>query len=260
MLFNTNSLYFLIVFLFSSLLLATTAMGHDVNDGQQKSALKIRKISKNLYLHTSFQHITNYGLVPANGVVLVTDEKHAYIIDTPWDNNDTQALVHWIKNQGFTVKGSISTHFHQDTAGGIAYLNQHSIPTFASAKTNNLLKQNKKALATNELHLPLTNLANEQIEVFYPGAGHSRDNIVVWLPKQKLLFAGCLVKSLSSKTLGNTADADLAQWPNSIENIIQRYPAIKQLVPGHGLIGNNQLLTHTTKLLAAHKNKKVISH
>ena len=39
------------------------------------------------------------------------------------------------------------------------------------------------------------------IEAFYPGPGHSPDNIVVWIPEARVLFGGCLVKSAGAKGL-----------------------------------------------------------
>jgi hypothetical protein len=30
--------------------------------------------------------------------------------------------------------------------------------------------------------------------VFFPGAAHSADNVVVYFPKKRLLFGGCMIK------------------------------------------------------------------
>jgi glyoxylase-like metal-dependent hydrolase (beta-lactamase superfamily II) len=70
----------------------------------------------------------------------------------------------------------------------------------------------------------------------------------VWLPEHELLFGGCFVKSLNSKTLGFTGDADIAQWPTSMQKLIDKYPTVKQVVPGHGNIGDGKLLTHSKAL------------
>jgi len=77
---------------------------------------------------------------------------------------------------------------------------------------------------------------------------------VVWLAKHKILFGGCLVKSLQSKSLGNTADASIEIWPTSIQNVLNKYPDIEIVVPGHGKIGNVNLLKHTAKLALDAKN------
>lgn len=95
--------------------------------------LKVEKIEDSIYLHTSFEKITGWGIVASNGLV-VLDDKDAYIIDTPISTEDTGALVKWIRGQGFILKGSISTHFHGDSTAGIPYLNSVPIPTHEQKK------------------------------------------------------------------------------------------------------------------------------
>ena len=57
------------------------------------------------------------------------------------------------------------------------------------------------------------------VELFYPGAAHSTDNLVVYVPSANVLYGGCAVHELSSTSAGNVADADLAEWPTSVERI-----------------------------------------
>jgi len=245
--------------LFATFLIAALSLtsyladaNNSVKTSQLNDQMTIAPLAVNVFQHISYKQVNNYGMVPASGLILV-DGKDAHIIDTPWTEADTKNLVAWIKEQGLIPKTSISTHFHDDRAGGIPYLNKLLIPTYASKLTNQLLESNNKQAATH--HLLMNNnhenkqiLANGNIEVFSPGPGHSPDNIVVWLPKHKLLFGGCFVKSLHSKTLGYTGDADLAQWPVSIKKLIDKYPLAKTVVPGHGKIGGVNLLTHTLTL------------
>lgn len=87
-----------------------------------------------------------------------------------------------------------------------------------------------------------------RIEVFYPGPGHTEDNIVVWIPSDHVLFGGCLVKALENVSLGNVADANTEKWASSIQNLQIRYPNANIVVPGHGRIGSTDLLLHTIKL------------
>ncbi|MDF4756393.1 GIM family subclass B1 metallo-beta-lactamase, partial [Vibrio parahaemolyticus] len=84
---------------------------------------------------------------------------------------------------------------------------------------------------------------------FYPGKGHTEDNIVVWLPQYNMLVGGCLVKSASAKDLGNITDAYVNEWSTSIENVLKRYENINFVVPGHGEVGDKGLLLHTLDLL-----------
>jgi metallo-beta-lactamase class B len=89
------------------------------------------------------------------------------------------------------------------------------------------------------------------LELFFPGAGHARDNIVVWHPSSGVLFGGCFVKAGNAEDLGNVADADTAAWPASLERVRARFPEVRIVVPGHGALGGPDLLTHIQALLSA---------
>nr|AAP70377.1 Uvs123 [uncultured bacterium] len=203
--------------------------------------LEIKKIEEGVYLYTAYEKVEGWGLVGSNGLV-VLDNKDAYLIDTPISAKDTEVLVKWIDAQGFTAKASISTHFHSDSTGGIAFLNSKSIPTYASKQTNKLLKNKGEAQATHSFTKNPFWLVNKKIEVFYPGAGHTSDNVVVWMPEQKILFGGCFVKP---EGLGNLSHAVIKEWPASAEKLITRYGSATLVVPGHGKIGDASLLEKT---------------
>ena len=57
---------------------------------------------------------------------------------------------------------------------------------------------------------------------FYPGPGHTTDNIVISFPG--VLYGGCLIKSMEAKDLGFTGDAKLDAWPEAVRRVSQRYP------------------------------------
>jgi glyoxylase-like metal-dependent hydrolase (beta-lactamase superfamily II) len=193
--------------------------------------------------------------------------------------------VEWIKktfgeeNQ-LTV---INTHFHRDNLGGNGYLLSQNIPVYGSDLTVKLLEERGevtekllltwlnapkfqrfyKALKDAELVAPdhvfsleeglQLQPGDEQIEVFYPGPAHSLDNVVVYFPDRKILFGGCMIKSLESKKLGNLADADVAEWPNSAKTLLTHYPEARLVIPGHGNWGDVSLIHHTLALLEQHK-------
>ena len=206
--------------------------------------LKIQELEDDIYLHTSFEHYDGFGLVASNGLVVI-DNKNAYIIDTPTSQEDTKQLVEWFVDRGFTVKASISTHFHDDSTAGIEWLNSRSIPTYASSLPNKLLEKTGETQAKNSFDEMSFWLVKDLIEVFYPGPGHTKDNVIVWLPKQSILFGGCFVKS---ENLGNLSDAVLEAWPESAQNLISRYGNVRLVVPGHGNVGDVSLLLRTKAL------------
>jgi glyoxylase-like metal-dependent hydrolase (beta-lactamase superfamily II) len=227
------------------------------NNGSVKK-LKIKKLSDNVYQHISYKRVEPWGLVGASGLVVINGTE-AHMIDTPWTTQGTKELIEWIEAKGLTLKNTVVTHFHEDASGDLPLLNDLKIKTYATSLTNKLLKSNQKETSSDEISSNTFELVDGVVSVFYPGAGHTEDNIVVWLPKEKILFGGCFVKSLYAKHLGNTEDAVISEWSNSIQKVINGYPDIKLVVPGHGDVGDISLLTHTQKLALSAKasNKQI---
>ena len=215
--------------------------------------LKITKLADNVYQHISYKMVGSYGVVGASGLV-VLDGINAHIIDTPWTVEDTKKLVAWIASQNLILKSAVVTHFHKDASGGLSFLNSLKIKTYATNLTNSLLSLGHREKSNNEISSKTFELVKNNLEVFYPGEGHSKDNIVVWLPKAKILFGGCFVKNLNSKGLGYTGDASVKDWPQSIQSVINKYPDINVVVPGHGEVGTVNLLKHTKQLALVKKN------
>ena len=231
------------------------AHGQSSNDQSVKN-LKIKQLSDNVYQHISSQRVEPWGLVEATGLVVVNGTD-AHLIDSPWTTQATKELIKWIEGKGLTIKSAVVTHFHEDASNDLPLLNDLNIKTYATSLTNQLLISKKRETASNEITTNVFELVDGVMDVFYPGGGHSQDNIVVWMPQEKILFGGCFVRSLGAKSLGNTEDAVIDEWSNSIQKVINRYSDIKLVVPGHGKIGDASLLTHTQKLaLSAQHVKK----
>jgi len=235
-------------FIFLQLLLLIAV---SVSADKPAPELEITELLPNVFLHLSHKHVQSFGLVGSNGLILVKGKK-AFLIDTPWPEKDTDKLLQWLKNKNLKIVGSISTHSHDDRTAGIERLNAEAIPTYAYSLTNNILKEQGKPLAKNTIKKNGAKLFGGEIEVYYPGGGHTVDNVVVWLPKHKLLFGGCFVRSLEWMSLGYIGEARVKAWSSSVEKVVQRYPKVKTVVPGHGKAGDHRLLAHT-KVLAEKK-------
>jgi len=224
-------------------------------DNEGTKILKIKKLSDNIYQHISYKKVEPWGLIGASGLVVINGTE-AHMIDTPWTTKGTEQLMEWIEAKGLTLKSAIVTHFHDDASGDIPLLNDLNITTYATTLTNKLLKSSQKEVSSDEIKSNAFEFIDGVASVYYPGAGHTEDNIVVWLPNEKILFGGCFIKSLHSKHLGYVGDANVSEWPNSIEKVINRYPDIKLVVPGHGEVGDISLLTHTQALALSAKISK----
>ncbi|MBC3767089.1 subclass B1 metallo-beta-lactamase [Neptunicella marina] len=212
--------------------------------GASGKTLEIKQLNEHLYQHISFKEVSGFGLVSSNGLV-VSDGADAYLVDTPWSESDMQILYKWIKHKGLTLKGAVSTHWHEDRTAGLAFLNRQSVPTYVFERTNQLLAQHQKTQATHSVKGDSFWLVQNKIQLYFAGGGHTEDNAVVWLADDKVLFGGCLVRAAETGNLGYTGEAVMQQWPESIKQLQHQFPKAKQVIPGHGDVGDQFLLLHT---------------
>lgn len=222
----------------------TSACKNDQDSGYQSETLTIKKLGEYTYMHTSYLPIEKWGKVPCNGMVVIENEE-AVVVDTPVDNEVTTELLKWIEMRA-KIKGVIPTHFHEDCIGGIEVFKERKIPVYVYKRTEELLSN--KNMITHEFgdffELPL---GKQKIVCQFFGEGHTKDNIVVYSPKDSVLFGGCLVKSLKASK-GNLADVNIYQWSETVKDVKEYYKQAKLVIPGHGREGDLNLLTYTTNL------------
>lgn len=217
----------------------------------------------------------------ANSLLARMPDGTLVLVDTPYDDLATKQLLAWIHTTFGEVKlVAVNSHFHADALGGNGALRAAGAVSYGSKLTAQMLKErgakNKEGLLgqvadqpelqgrfkaaawlppaeqfETEKGLELT-FGGEKLQLFYPGPGHSPDNIVAWFPGRKLLFGGCLVRAGSG--IPNLADADLDAWPEAIEKL-RRFEA-RTIVPGHGRVGGPELLDHTIAVIAEHRKKE----
>ncbi len=218
------------------------------NASAESPDFELERVNDHVWVHTTYADYQGHR-TPSNGLILETSDS-LVLIDTPWNNAQTSALIKYASNKfGKAFSLAIITHAHEDRMGGIGALIENSIGVQSTSMTAQLAEE--QGLLTPEPNLdndPRIEVGDTAIEVFYPGEGHSRDNIVVWIPEYKVLFGGCIIKPLDAKGLGNTADANVGQWPASVRKIKDRFKEADLVIPGHGRWGNAALINHTLEL------------
>jgi metallo-beta-lactamase class B len=209
----------------------------------------VRPLGEGVWVYTTYFDVPESGRVGANGLVVISDQEAA-LINLPWTDEQTAALFDWIEEkQGATVKAVVPTHFHQDCMGGLAEAHRRGATSYGLDKTIALARRDHLPVPQSPFQLRTAiHCGTSMILVTYPGIGHTTDNVVAWLPKQKILFGGCLVKSLDAQSLGNTSDGDLMAFPVTLKKIKAAYQNAKIVVPGHGDWGGLELVDHTLRL------------
>ncbi len=210
--------------------------------------LVIRRLAPNVWLHVTA--MDERGTSPANGLIYETPAG-AVLIDVGWTDSAAERLLEFCRTRlKKPVVHAILTHSHADRAGGLAALLAHQVPVTVLDQTAAKLGKAPPAVKTFSGESALT-VGGRKLELFHPGHGHSPDNITVYLPREKLLFGGCFLKSVDARELGNLADAELSAWPEALRRLKARYPGATTLVPGHGEPGGKDLFLRTDVMLKA---------
>jgi metallo-beta-lactamase class B len=218
--------------------------------------IQLIHLQDSIYVHVTWHQLDNFGRFPSNGLIVIKNAQ-ALMVDTPMDNDKTGRLTKYLKDSmSVDLVKVIIGHFHDDCLGGLGYLQSIGIESIANSRTI------AKCIEIG-IPVPSTSFADsltfdfngEQIDCRFFGAGHSFDNITVWIPDKRILFGGCLIKSANLTGLGNLSDAVIADWDYTIEKIMKNYPLIQTVIPGHGQFGGAELLKHTVELVENEKNR-----
>ncbi len=212
--------------------------------------LQIKPLGPHTYQHTSFLNSSSYGKVPCNGLI-VAKSGEAVVMDTPLNDSLSNVLIDWIdENLEAKVVAVVPTHFHIDCTAGIAAFHQRSIPSYSNALTCALMLENdSNAACAQQLFQDSIRIkvGSTEVLLWFPGAGHTSDNVVGWVADDQVLFGGCLVKAIGAGK-GNLNDARVSEWSASILRVKNRFPKAKVVLPGHGKSGDQELLDYTYRL------------
>jgi metallo-beta-lactamase class B len=162
-------------------------------------------------------------------------------------------LLSYIRNElKLEVTGFISNDWHWDSMGGLQAVHDAGIPSYASEMTREMARSKGLPVHQNGFRDSLAlKLGDKEILCYYPGPAHTLDNIVVWIPSERILFADCMVKEMKAKDLGFTGDGDVAAYAQTLGKVKERFPGAKIVVPGHGAVGGMELVNHTMKMAKA---------
>ena len=232
--------------------------------------LYLRQIQAGVYV------ITHEFPWAANSMIVEMADSTLVLVDTPYTPEATQAVLDWVQGRlGEREIVAINTGFHHDNLGGNSYLLEAGIPVYGSSLTVEMLEERGDQMRAQTLgwlekpeyeryrqthetlpYVPPDHLfpideglelrfGAEIVQVYYPGPSHSPDNVVVYFPGRRILFGGCMI--IGWNEVGNTTDADMEAWPDSVRNLSQF--DFDVLVPGHGERLDPGLLEHTIDLL-----------
>jgi len=144
----------------------------------------------------------------------------------------------------------ISTHFHADRTGGLKYYRSKGIKTYSTHQTDSLCLVHHDNRARYLIPTDTTfNIGAYRFQTYYAGPGHTKDNIEILFPKEKILYGGCFIKSVDDKTLGNIDDADVKEWGNSLQKLQKKFPDAQIVICGHNNWHDRNSIQHTKNMI-----------
>lgn len=225
--------------------LVSTLFGFGQTENQK---LIINRLAGDFYVFTTFNFYKGEK-IPANGLYVISDSG-AVLIDSPWDTTQFQPLLDSIRlKHDKKVVSCIATHFHEDRTSGLEYYKNKGIKTYTTKLTDEWSKKKGMKRAEYVLSNDTTFRTGQyDYRVYYPGHGHAPDNIVIWFKKQRILYGGCLIKSVEDDTLGNLGDANAYEYANTVANVIKKCKKPLYVIPGHNSWHTTASLNHTLRM------------
>jgi metallo-beta-lactamase class B len=217
--------------------------------------LKISHLTGDFYIYTTYNTYKG-NKIPANGMYLVTNNG-VVMFDTPWDTTQFQPLLDSIKlRHNKNVTTCIATHWHSDRTDGLEYYKQKGIKTYTTKLTDELsIKNNKKRAEYLIEKDTIFNIGQYTFETYYPGQGHTEDNIVLWFGKEKILYGGCLIKGAEAENLGYLGNGNVYEYETTLKNVQKKYPDPKFIIVSHHDWNNINSLRHSIKMAKKLKRK-----
>jgi metallo-beta-lactamase class B len=239
-----------LLFIYQSLITVSLAQPAETNIVVSPE-LQLQPLGTNAYIHISFEENKRFGRFSSNGLIYI-DDNEAVIMDTPSSKRVTQQLIDWLKQHhpAVKIKAVIVNHFHSDCLGGLELFHALGVHSYAHHLTPSLLGNDTLPVPQHRFTKKLTlTVGKKKVISEYFGEAHSRDNIVTWIPEEKILFGGCMIKSMNAGK-GNLTDANVTAWPQTVSKVSKKYPQAQWVIPGHGSAGGTELFDYTIKLFS----------
>ena len=226
------------------------AISQELELAYNSETLQIQQISPNTFVHISYLNTDDFGKVACNGMIVIHEDE-ALVFDTPANDEASLELINWLeKDQKTKINGVVATHFHWDCLGGLKEFNAKGIPSYASSKTIELAKEAGYPVPENGFKKKMTLKAgNLKVTNQFFGEGHTVDNFVAYVPSDKVIFGGCMIKALGAGN-GNLEDANVAEWSATVMKVKSAFAEAQIVIPGHGTIGGTDLLDYTAEMFA----------
>lgn len=205
-----------------------------------EAALSVQRLGEGIWAAQPEQGANVGWFVLGDGVV---------VVDSGPDAATAKAILEKIQETaGKPVRTLVLTHDHGDHVGGAAIFAAAGAEVIchenaAGAVAHVLQSSSKARPGFFALSERLAFLGQpRRAAVYWLGTAHTKGDLIVLLPDDKILFTGDLVTSARLPDM-HSSDVDPKGW----EQILMRLAAldVDRIVPGHGAVGPRQGISDT---------------
>jgi metallo-beta-lactamase class B len=202
----------------------------------------------------------------ANSVVYIGSTS-VTVVGATWSPETAGLLANEIRKvTNKPISDVIDPDYNPEYAGGNAYWKGIGANIISTELTYALLKSDWAKVGDfvrkyypSYPHLPLVlptktypgdfTLENGNIRAMYLGPSHTSDDIFVYFPKEKVLYAGSILK----EHLGNLDFANLEEYPKTLHKLQQLHLEIDTVIAGHwSAVHGPDLIDQYLKMLKDH--------
>lgn len=219
--------------------------------------IALQKIADGVWVHTSNYTVPGRPPLASNGLI-VEDGDSLIMVDTAWGEKATESLLDTIRTTiGKPVTKLIITQHHLEKSAGVDFMEFEGVEVFTHPLTP-IKAANAGSPVPNTSVAALKTAKSRtkvgKVEIAYPGTAFTEENLVVYIPSEKILYGGSTVKGAEASSLGNIGDADIKTWPSALNWIKATYPETQTIVPGRGKGSDLRLIDKTLAMIAAKVN------
>ncbi len=233
----------------------------------QTALAELTKLSDNVYAYVGGKDASPGHSFAANaGIVIGSDG--VLVVDTLISAKEGERFLADIRKvTDKPIKYVVNTHTHLDHALGNCVFAKLGATVIAQEADRDMLAKNGAAILANagnyglkpedmagtEIALPslafgdrLTiDLGGETVELLRNAPSHTAGSLVVYVPRQKLLFSGDILFTDFHPFL---ADGDFAGWQQTLDALLAM--DVERIIPGHGPLSSKKDVQEMKEYLA----------
>ena len=176
-------------------------------------------VTDRVFVTTVEPHAVNVGLIVGDTAAMLVDSGNTA-------EQGAELLASANERAGVPVTHVIVTHDHGDHSGGVAGM--EGVTSIAHENLTAFEPTRGFSMAV------AVDLGNQRVEMVNFGDAHTRSDVIVFVPGERVIFAGDLLEQGGDPQVDETTS--LSNWPTVLDGVLGASQDETRFVPGHGTV------------------------